>query len=100
MTESKPLNYESKTTAPAVPRVWGFSRNVWLLVAGFCAFVEFAGDFATGGRINGWEDVAFVLVFAIVGVIAFVNALQLLWRRKKRGPSWRKKSGCDGSQAV
>jgi hypothetical protein len=80
MTESDPLNYESKTTVPPVPRVWGLSRYVWLLIAGFCAFVEFAGAFATNGRVNGRGDVAFIVVFAVVGVIAFVNALRLLWR--------------------
>jgi hypothetical protein len=56
------------------------SRYVWLLVAGFCAFVEFAGAFAANGRINGWSDVVFVLFFACLGVVAFVNALRAPWR--------------------
>lgn len=80
MTEFTPISYESNTAVPPVPRVWGMSRHVWLLVAGFCAFVEFAGAFATNGRVNGWGGVAFIVVFAVVGVIAFMNALRLLWR--------------------
>ena len=80
MTGPEPINYESKAAVPQVPRLWGLSRYVWLLIAGFCGFIEFAGAFATNGRINGWGDVTFVLVFAVLGVIAFINALRLLWR--------------------
>jgi len=75
-----PIDYESKPSAPAVPRVWGLSRFVWLLIACFCAFVGFAGAFATNGHINSPNDVAFVLAFACLGVVAFVNALRLPWR--------------------
>jgi hypothetical protein len=80
MTESEPINYESKPAGPPVPRVWGLTRPVWLLLAAFCSFVEFAGAFATNGRVNGWGDVAFILVFSVVGVTAFINALRLLRR--------------------
>jgi hypothetical protein len=51
-----------------------------LLVAGFCAFVEFAAESATNGRMNGWGDVVLILAFACAGVVAFINALRLLWR--------------------
>jgi hypothetical protein len=67
------LGYEAKLPTP---RVWGLSRPVCLLVFGFCAFTEFAGWFATNGRINGGDDVAFVVVFAGVGVVALMNALR------------------------
>jgi hypothetical protein len=77
-----PINYEAKPSAPSVPRVWGLSRSVWLMVAGFCAFVEFAGAFATNGRINDGSDVIFVLAFACLGVVALVNALRLTSRPK------------------
>ena len=83
MTEIEPINYERKTAEPSVPRVWGLSRPVWLLLAAFCGFVEFARAFATNGRVNGWGDLAFILVFAVLGVMAFVNALRLLWRAGK-----------------
>lgn len=80
MTESEPINYDRKTAGPSATRVWGLSRPVWLLVAAFSGFVEFAGAFATNGRVSGWGDVAFILVFAVVGVMASANALRLVWR--------------------
>jgi hypothetical protein len=80
MTRPTPIGDESYKAVPAVPRLWGLSRGVWLLVAGFCAFAEFAAAFATNGRMGGWGDVVFVLVFAWVGVVAFINAVRLLWR--------------------
>lgn len=80
MTESEPLSYARKPAVPPVPRLWGLSRLVWLLIAGTCGFVEFAGEVATGGRVNGRSDVAFIVTFAVVGVIALINSLRLLWR--------------------
>jgi hypothetical protein len=80
MTKPPPIDYESKKVVPEVPRVWGMSRGVWLLVGGFCAFVESAAHFAANGRIQGWGDMVFVLAFACLGVVAFMNALRLLWR--------------------
>jgi hypothetical protein len=84
MTRATPIDYESKEAVPSVPRLWGMPRSVWLLIAGFCAFAEVAGNFATNGRINGWGDIAFVLSFASIGVVAFINALRLLWRAMTR----------------
>ena len=68
------------TAAPPRPQPQLDSRRGWLLLAVFCGFVEFAGASATNGRVTGWGDVAFILVFAVVGVTAFINALRLLWR--------------------
>lgn len=59
-------------------RVWGLSRPIWVLVAGFCAFAEFAGAFVTNGRIAGWDDIGFITVFAVLGVVALINAMRLL----------------------
>ncbi|MEA2735239.1 MAG: hypothetical protein QOE14_1690 [Humisphaera sp.] len=74
MSNEPPIvNYEAK---PPASRTWGLSRPVWLLIAGFCAFVEFAGLFATNGRINGWGDIAFIAVFAALGVVALINAIR------------------------
>ena len=64
--------------------VWGLSFAVWWLVAGFCEFLELAGNFATNGRINGWDDVAFVIGFAVVGLVAFLNGLRAI---RWSGPS-------------
>jgi hypothetical protein len=63
-----------------VTRVWGISRPIWVIVAGSCAFVEFAGWFATDGRINGWGDVTFVAAFAAIGLIALMNAIRPIWK--------------------
>lgn len=41
------------------------SRPVWLCAAVACAVILAAGEFATGGRISGWGDVAFIVVFAV-----------------------------------
>jgi hypothetical protein len=49
---------------------------VWLLVAGFCAFVQFAGWFATNGRIKGWGDIIFFVVFGAVALIALINVIR------------------------
>lgn len=56
---------------------------VWFLLAGFCAFVEFAGSFATNGRINGWGDLSFILVFAFVGLVALIQGFRC--KRAVRG---------------
>jgi hypothetical protein len=61
---------------PPATRTWGLSRPVWFLVAGFCGFVEFAGWFATNGRINGWGDIAFIVVLAGIGLVALINGLR------------------------
>jgi hypothetical protein len=74
MTNEAPIvDYAPKQPAT---RTWGLSRPVWLLVAGFCAFVEFAGWFATNGRINGWGDIAFIVALAGIGVVALINAIR------------------------
>jgi hypothetical protein len=70
LPRSPVIDYEAK---PLAPRGWGRRRIVWLLLAGFCALAEFAGAFATNG-INGWGDVAFIVVFAVIGVVALVHA--------------------------
>jgi hypothetical protein len=54
---------------------WRLSWWIWLSIAAFCAFAEFAGNFSTGGRINGWSDVIFIVAFAFLGLIAFINSL-------------------------
>ena len=77
--ERRPLDY-SANLAPRRARVWGMSARVWLLLAGFCAFVEFAGSFATGGRIGGWADRAFIAAVAAVGLVALINALRAVRR--------------------
>jgi hypothetical protein len=56
------------------------SRGVWLLVAAFCAFIELAANFATNGRVNGWGDISFIVVFAAIGLIALLNAGRLAWQ--------------------
>ena len=71
--EPRIVDYEPK---PPASRTWGLSRPVWLLVAGFCAFVEFAGWFATNGRINGWGDVAFFAALPALGLVALINAMR------------------------
>lgn len=73
------IDYEAR--APS-QRTWGVSLFVWLLVAGFCAFVEFAGWFGTNGRTNGLGDIAFIVVFAVVGVAALTNALRPVRRAR------------------
>jgi hypothetical protein len=82
MREIEPLDYERKPPAP--PRVWGLSRHVWLLIFGFCALVELGAEFATNGRINGWGDVLFTLFFAVLGIVALLNAIRALWRARAR----------------
>jgi len=57
------------------------SWPVWLAVAGFALFVEFAGSFATGGRINGWGDISFVIFFGLLAVLAFINLVRALLRK-------------------
>ena len=78
MTEKRAI-IDDKAKGPS-RRTWGLSRHVWLLLACFCAFAEFAGSFATNSRISGWGDVAFIVVFAVVGVAALINALRLTRR--------------------
>ncbi len=73
--ESGPPVVEYHADRPPT-RTWGLSRPVWALVSGFCAFVEFASDFATGGRIGGWGDVVFIVGFAALGLVAFINAVR------------------------
>jgi hypothetical protein len=53
-----------------------FSWPMWLLVAGFCVFVEFAGAFATNRWIRGWDDVIFNLVFGGGALLAIYNAIR------------------------
>jgi hypothetical protein len=79
MVKSKSINYRSETPPPL--RVWGMTWGVWLLIAAFCGFAEFTGAFATGGRVNGRADVAFILIFALIGVAAVITALRLLLKR-------------------
>jgi hypothetical protein len=62
-------------------RVWGLSCPVWLLVAGFCAFIEFVAWFATDGFKFGfsWSEMSFVVAFAAIGLVALLNAIRLMW---------------------
>ena len=74
MTNERPIvDYAPN---PPETRTWGLSRPVWLLVAGFCAFVEFAGWFATNWRMNGWSDIVFIAVLAAIGLVALINAIR------------------------
>jgi len=60
------------------PRRWGMTAPVWLLIAGFCGLIEFAGAIAGANRVHEWsDDVAFIILFAVIGGIALVNALWL-----------------------
>ena len=61
-------------------RVWGLSKPVWVLVFCLCVFTQIAGAFATNGRMNGWPDIVFYVVFAGLGMIALVNALRPVQR--------------------
>jgi hypothetical protein len=82
------LDYDQTRRRRQPIRVWGLSGVVWWLLAGCCGFLELAGNFATNGRINGWGDVAFVIGFAAIGIIALVNGLRAVrWsgRRRQRG---------------
>ncbi|MFT3788970.1 MAG: hypothetical protein QM770_22825 [Tepidisphaeraceae bacterium] len=68
------LNYG---TRQPTHRVWGLSGPLWLLVAGLATFVEFAGFFATNGRINSWNDIVFIITVAVLGVVAVINAIRV-----------------------
>ena len=57
-------------------RVWGVPRVMWTAIAGFSAFFEWAGNFATGGRVMGFSDIVFIIGFAVVGVVALLNAIR------------------------
>ncbi len=72
---SQPPTIEYRTD-PVPTRTWGLSRPVWWLVCGFCAFVELAADVATNGRVNGWADIVFIIGFATVGLVSFINAVR------------------------
>jgi len=76
------LDYEVKSP---VSRAWRLSRPVWLLIAGFCGFVEFAGWFSTNGRVNGWGDLLYIIAFAALGLVALANAVRPVKRPPQRG---------------
>jgi hypothetical protein len=82
MHETPPnLDYQPKSTRR---RVWGISASIWLVIAGFCAFLLWAGVFAGDMRnrgIHGWRNIAFVAGFALIGVSALIMALFARWRK-------------------
>ena len=66
--------------SPSVQRIWGMARGVWLLVAGFCVFIEVAFWSATNGRINGWGDIGLFAMLSAVALLALLHAMVLRWR--------------------
>ena len=82
MGEAHKLDYESR--APKAVRRF-FTPAGSFLLAGFCAFIEFAGWFATNGRINGWADLSFILVVAFVGLVGLIEGFHCAWQRKNAG---------------
>lgn len=52
------------------------SWPVWLFVAVFALFMEYAGWFATGGRTNGWGDISYQVFFAVLSAFAFFNIVR------------------------
>ena len=67
------VDYEAK---PPAPRARGMSRGVWIVVAEVCVVVEFVGWSATNGRINGTGDIAFIVTFAVIGLVALLNTIR------------------------
>ena len=58
------------------PRRLGMTASVWLLIAGFCGLIEFAGSFANDGFTHDWnKDVVFIVAFALLGGFALLNAI-------------------------
>lgn len=77
----RPTPSQSRTDG-ASTRTWGLSRPLWALVAGFCLLAEAGGQLATGGRLNGWSNILFIIAFAAVGLVAFINAVRPVPRRE------------------
>jgi hypothetical protein len=57
-------------TAPA--KVWGLSRPLWLLVAGYCVLTEYLGWILLDARVDRWDYITFVVTFAIPGLVALI----------------------------
>jgi hypothetical protein len=65
------LEYERKQQR----RPWQMSGLYWLMISAACAVAYIAGAIATGGRINGAGDVAFILIFGFVGLFSLAWGL-------------------------
>lgn len=59
------------------PRVSsGTARFIWLLVAAMCGFSLMIGHFAVIPGGTGWGDISFIVLFAVLGLIALFNAIR------------------------
>src|SRR5258706_543478 len=60
--------------APA--EIWGLSRALWLLVAGYCALTEYLGWMLLDATVDRWDYISFVVTFATPGLVALINAIR------------------------
>ena len=56
-----------------------------LLLAAFCAMFLLYGFWATNGNVNGWGDLAFIAVVAVIGLLALCTGVRGALGRGRAG---------------
>lgn len=79
VVDRQPHSLDYAPQAPTVPRIWGMSRPVWLLIAGFCGFLAFVvwAVPVAGEPAMSRGAMAFVASMTTAGAVALVTALRL-----------------------